>query len=67
MGRRGSTANVPGIVALGAAAAIAMDEMEERMAHAANLKAIVTETITKISDMQINGPGDKSQELAMKG
>lgn len=60
MGRRGSTANVSGIVALGAAAAIAVDEMEERMAHAAQLKAIVTEAISKISDSQINGPGEKS-------
>lgn len=60
MGRRGSTANVPGIVALGAAAAIAIDEMESRMAHAANLKAIVTEAINKIPDSQINGPGVKS-------
>ncbi|MBS1728654.1 MAG: cysteine desulfurase [Armatimonadetes bacterium] len=60
MGRRGSTANVPGIVALGAAAAIAMDELDERVAHATQLKAIVTEAISKISDTQINGPGVKS-------
>ena len=60
MGRRGSTANVPGIVALGAAAAIAMDEMDERLAHAANLKAIVLEEIDGISDMRVNGPGAKS-------
>ena len=60
MGRRGSTANVPGIVALGAAAAIAMDEMEQRMEHAKKLKAIVLEAINKIPDSQINGPGAKS-------
>ncbi len=59
-GRRGSTANVPGIVALGAAAAIAMDEMDERIAHATELKSIVLEHINKIPDSQINGPGVKS-------
>jgi cysteine desulfurase len=60
MGRRGSTANVPGIVALGAAAAIAMDEMEDRMAHAASLKTIVLQEIAGVSDMRVNGPGVKS-------
>ncbi len=60
MGRRGSTANVPGIVALGAAAALAVDEMDDRIAHATHLKAIVSDAIVKISDSQINGPGQKS-------
>ncbi|HLO98918.1 MAG TPA: cysteine desulfurase family protein [Fimbriimonas sp.] len=59
-GRRGSTANVPGIVALGAAAQIAMDEMEDRIAHATHLKNVFLEEIKDIPDHKINGPGQKS-------
>lgn len=40
-GRRSGTLNVPGIVGMGAAAAVAMERMEEDMAHALSLREYV--------------------------
>ena len=54
-GLRGGTLNVPGIVGMGAAAAIAQDEWEGNLAKAQELRAIVLEAIRPCSDYQING------------
>ena len=54
-GQRGGTLNVPGIVGMGAAAAIAQDEMQDNLAKAAELRAIVLEELGPCQDYQING------------
>jgi cysteine desulfurase len=59
-GQRGSTVNIPGAVAIGAAAAIASDELPERVAHANKLNEILSESLSGVSDFQINGPNPRS-------
>jgi cysteine desulfurase len=54
-GKRGGTLNVPGIVGMGAAAAIAQDEMDDNLALATNLRAAVLEQIRPCQDYQVNG------------
>ena len=54
-GLRGGTLNVPGIVGMGAAAAIAQDEWEGNLVKVQELRAIVLEAIRPCSDYQING------------
>ncbi|MEA2554301.1 MAG: cysteine desulfurase [Fimbriimonadaceae bacterium] len=52
---RSGTLNVPGIVGMGAAAAIAQDEMQDNLAHVQEMRAIVLEALRPCSDYQING------------
>lgn len=54
-GLRGGTLNVPGIVGMGAAAQIAIDEQNVNFAHAERLRAIVLEGLEGCTDWQING------------
>ncbi len=54
-GLRGGTLNVPGIVGMGAAAAIAQDEWQGNLAETQEMRAIVLEAIRPCSDYQING------------
>lgn len=53
-GKRSGTLNVPGIVGLGAAAAIARDEQAHDFDRATELRAIVLEEIAPLSDVRIN-------------
>ena len=54
-GARGGTLNVPGIVGMGAAAAIAQEEWEANFAKAENSRQIVLNTIEGCPDMVVNG------------
>jgi len=54
-GQRGGTLNVPGIVGMGAAAAIAQDEMHDNLAKVKELRAIVLDALRPCQDYQING------------
>ena len=54
-GQRGGTLNVPGIVGMGAAAAIAQDEMQDNLAKTQELRAIVLDALRPCQDYQING------------
>jgi cysteine desulfurase len=58
--RRAGTLNVPGIVGMGAAAAIAIDELKQDMEKAAKLRAIVVEELTSTSEVRVNGGNDAS-------
>ncbi len=55
-GLRGGTLNVPGIVGMGKAAEIALDHMEEKIAHVSNLRKIFIDEIKSsgLSDYQFN-------------
>jgi cysteine desulfurase len=55
VGARGGTLNVPAIVGMGAAAAIAQDRMETDYRHAAELRGAVLEALTQTADIQVNG------------
>jgi cysteine desulfurase len=54
-GKRGGTLNVPGIVGMGAAAAIAQEEMADNLAKTEELRAIVLEAFRPCQDYQVNG------------
>lgn len=54
-GLRGGTLNVPGIVGMGAAAAVAQDEMADNLAKTQELRAIVLDAILPCQDYQVNG------------
>ncbi len=54
-GRRSGTSNVPGIVGMGEAARIARDRLEQDLAHAANLRRAVVESIRDVPDLRVNG------------
>jgi cysteine desulfurase len=58
--RRGSTVSISSAVALGAAAALAIDEIPERMGHAQQLNEVLLDSLHGISDMRINGTTPKS-------
>jgi len=53
-GSRGGTLNVPGIVGMGAAAAIAQDEWPDNLDKVIDARAVVLETLTKCPDHQTN-------------
>lgn len=59
-GLRAGTLNVPGIVGMGAAAAIALQEADKNKRHAESLRALVLDEITKTSDIQLNSPANSS-------
>lgn len=59
-GQRAGTLNVPGIVGMGAAAAIALQEADNNKRHAESLRALVLDEITKTSDIQLNSPANSS-------
>jgi cysteine desulfurase len=59
-GLRAGTLNVPGIVGMGAAAAIAAEEADENRRHVETLRALVLAELLKISDVQLNSPEDAS-------
>ena len=63
-GQRGGTLNVAGIVGLGAAAAIASDEMERDLEHANRLRQIALEELAPVSDWQVNG-GSKASPYVL--
>jgi cysteine desulfurase len=54
-GYRAGTTNVPAIVGMGAAAAIANDEWAENLARAINLRALILEELKTCPDHSING------------
>lgn len=59
-GHRGGTLNVPGIVGMGLAAKIAIDEMEAEWQHATELRSILRESIDRIPGSYVvegEGPG----------
>jgi cysteine desulfurase len=56
---RSGTLNVPGIVGMGAAAAIALQEQQSDEAHARKLRAVVLENLSD-PEMQVNGGPDAS-------
>ncbi|MBW7928995.1 MAG: cysteine desulfurase [Fimbriimonadaceae bacterium] len=53
-GARAGTLNVPGIVGMGAAAAVARDRQEQDFAHATELRAIVLDELSSVSDWREN-------------
>ncbi|MBN9503307.1 MAG: hypothetical protein BGO01_14865 [Armatimonadetes bacterium 55-13] len=59
MGLRAGTLNVPAIVGMGMAAAIALDEMEADYEMAKDLRALALEELLKISDVKLN-QGDQT-------
>lgn len=59
-GRRGGTLNVPAIVGMGAAAAIAADEMAGNHAHSVELRRTVLDALGDTSEMHVNGGDDVS-------
>lgn len=59
-GVRAGTLNVPGIVGMGAAAAIALQEADKNKRHAESLRALVLEEIEKTTDVQLNSPPNSS-------
>ena len=52
---RASTENIPGIAGLGAAAKIAMDNMNENEAHEKMLKNILEQEIKRLNNVHVNG------------
>ena len=54
-GKRGGTLNVPAIVGMGAAAAIAVDERAANLSLAQDLRTTVLDVMNACPDMQING------------
>lgn len=59
-GLRAGTLNVPGIVGMGVAAAIAAEEGDENRRHVESLRALVLAELSNISDVQLNTPEDSS-------
>jgi cysteine desulfurase len=59
-GQRAGTLNVPGIVGMGCAAAIAAEEGDKNRRHAEMLRALVLEGVEKIQDFQLNSPPNSS-------
>lgn len=59
-GLRAGTLNVPGIVGMGAAAAIAVQEADKNKRHVESLRALVLEELGKTSDFQLNSPANSS-------
>ncbi len=59
-GLRGGTLNVPGIVGMGAAARIALEEQEQNHLHASELNALVLDALRDVSDWRVNGGGQRS-------
>lgn len=59
-GQRAGTLNVPGIVGMGAAAAIALQEADKNKRHAETLRALVLDEIEKTTDVQLNSPPNSS-------
>ncbi len=59
-GLRAGTLNVPGIVGMGAAAAIALQEADDNRRHAEGLRALVLRELEKTSDVQLNSPANSS-------
>lgn len=59
-GLRSGTLNVPGIVGIGAAAKIAVDEMEENFSFATELKQIVLDALGDVTDLRVNGGANVS-------
>ena len=55
-GLRSGTENVAGIVGLGTAAALAREEMDERIAHERALRDRILAGVEKIPDVTLNGP-----------
>lgn len=59
-GLRGGTLNVPGIVGMGTAAAIAMEEMEENYLHVEKLRMEFLDGLQSLTDLRVNGGTDFS-------
>lgn len=63
-GRRSGTENTPGIVGLGAAAALARTEIHERVSHARKVTALLlTRLRGHFPDLVIHGPEDAAARL----
>jgi cysteine desulfurase len=54
-GIRSGTLNVPGIVGMGAAAELALQDLEHNLEHAAILRQIVLQELSSVSDLRVNG------------
>jgi len=63
-GHRGGTLNVPGIVGLGAAAKIALEEMERNLAHAQALRDVVLRDLVGVDEWQVNGNVAAGSEIS---
>jgi cysteine desulfurase len=59
-GLRAGTLNVPGIVGMGAAAAIAVDEQVKNLERVKGLRALVLDAMEKVPDVQLNSPANSS-------
>lgn len=59
-GKRGGTLNVPGIVGMGAAAAIAAEEQPANLKRAEELRDVILESLRACPDMKVNGGSDPS-------
>ena len=69
-GRRAGTVNVPGIVGIGAAAAIVAAELEADMRHSRELRDRLLAALRAaipVERMRVNGPLDRSPELCLPG
>jgi len=64
-GMRSGTLNVPGIVGIGAAAAIATDEMEANRAKAIEMRAAVLEGLKDAADMLVISPENSTPFILM--
>ncbi len=65
LGLRAGTLNVPGIVGLGAAAAIALDEQEGDEAQARELRGILLEELKGLPDCRVNGAAGSPYILSL--
>ena len=59
-GLRAGTLNVAGIVGMGAAAAIAVDEQVKNLRWVEGLRALVLSAMEKVPDVQLNSPANSS-------
>jgi len=54
-GLRSGTLNVPGIVGMGAAAEFALQDFDQNLAHAKELREVVFDELARVSDVRVNG------------
>jgi len=62
-GLRAGTLNVPGIVGMGVAAAIALEERDQNARNVTGLRALALGELSNISNVKLNGGGDASPHI----